>query len=78
MEELARAATNPEEIDIASSGEESEGEGEGRVVEEVQLEKQAVPSAVFGSIPEEKQTEVLQGKGGGALGARERFAMKKT
>ena len=72
MEELARATANPDEIELASSGEESEGEVEkkGKGVEEVQLETQMVPSAVFGSIPEEKQGEVL--------GAKQRFALKKT
>lgn len=67
MEELAKASANPDEINIADSGEESEGEE----VEEVSLglEKQAIPSAVFGSIPEETQGEVL--------GAKQRFAKKK-
>ena len=78
MEELARLTANPDEINIGDSGEESEGEqGEG-VVEEVSLvgiERQVIPSAVFGSISEEKQGEVLGGKE--AMGARERFAKKR-
>ena len=36
---------------------------------EVVLERQAIPLAVFGSIPEEKQSEVL--------GAKERLAARK-
>ena len=75
MEELARATANPDEITLGDSGEESEGEGEGRKVEEVQLERQVIPSAVFGSIPEEKQGEVLEGS---SMGAKQRFAMKKN
>ncbi len=73
MEELARATANPDEIELASSGEESGGEdgGSRQRVEEVRLEPQVIPSAVFGSIPEEKQGEVL--------GAKQRFAaMKKN
>ena len=69
---------NPDEINIGDSGEESGGEGEGAVVEEVSvvgIERQAIPSAVFGSIPEEKQGEVLGGKE--IMGAKERFAKKK-
>lgn len=68
MEELARMTANPDEINIGDSDEEDEGEG--GVVEEVAvgIERQVVPSAVFGSIPEEKQGEVL--------GAKERFAKK--
>lgn len=77
MEELARTTANPEEINIASSGEESEGEEGGRL-EEVQLQQQVVPSAVFGSIPEDKQTEVLSGGTGEMMGARQRLAMKRT
>ena len=76
MEELAKISANPEEIALGSSGEESEGEEGGKGgVEEVALERQMVleqqviPSAVFGSIPEEKQGEVL--------GARERLAARK-
>ena len=70
MEELAKISVNPEEIALGSSGEESDGEEAGRGrVEEVMLEQQVIPSAVFGSIPEEKQGEVL--------GARERLAAKK-
>ena len=65
MEDLARASANPDEIKLGDSGEESEGEE----VEEVPIERQVIPSAVFGSIPEEKQGEVL--------GAKERFAKKK-
>ena len=38
-------------------------------MEEVPIERQVIPSAVFGSIPEEKQGEVL--------GAKERFNKKK-
>ena len=64
---------NPAEIALGSSGEESGGEeeevGAGVRVEEVRLEPQVVPSAVFGSIPEEKQGEVL--------GARERLAARR-
>ena len=62
---MARASANPDEIKLGDSGEESEGEE----VEEVPIVRQAIPSAVFGSIPEEKQGEVL--------GAKERFAKKK-
>ena len=70
MEELAKISANPEEIALGSSGEESEGEEPAKMrVEEVMLEQQVVPSAVFGSIPEEKQGEVL--------GARERLAARK-
>ena len=76
MEELARIA-NPDEINIGDSGEESGGE-EG-VVEEVPvgIERQVIPSAVFGSIPEEKQGEVLGGKEEVVLGAKQRLAKKK-
>ena len=66
MDDLARASANPDEIKLGDSDEESEG-GEG--VEEVPIERQVIPSAVFGSIPEEKQGEVL--------GAKERFKKKK-
>ena len=62
MEDLARASANPDEIKLGDSDEES-GEGE------VPIERQVIPSAVFGSIPEEKQGEVL--------GAKERFSKKK-
>ncbi|KAL5483861.1 hypothetical protein EMCRGX_G020278 [Ephydatia muelleri] len=48
MEQLAKANTNPEEINIGDSDED-----EGAKVEEVRLEQQTIPSAVFGSIPEE-------------------------
>ena len=68
MEDLARASANPDEIKLGDSDEESE-EGEGEGVEEVPIEGQVIPSAVFGSIPEEKQGEVL--------GAKERFNKKK-
>ena len=68
MEDLARASANPDEIKLGDSDEESE-EGEGEGVEEVPIERQVIPSAVFGSIPEEKQGEVL--------GAKERFSKKK-
>eukprot|EP00731_Ephydatia_muelleri_P036816 Em0329g7a len=64
MEQLAKANTNPEEINIGDSDED-----ESAKVEEVRLEQQTIPSAVFGSIPEETQGEVL--------GARQRLAMKK-
>ncbi|KAL5483850.1 hypothetical protein EMCRGX_G020266 [Ephydatia muelleri] len=64
MEQLAKANTNPEEINIGDSDED-----ENAKVEEVRLEQQTIPSAVFGSIPEETQGEVL--------GARQRLAMKK-
>ena len=64
MEELARVSHNPDEINLGDSDEE-----EGGVVEEVAVETLTVPSAVFGSIPEEVQGKVL--------GAKERFAKKK-
>ena len=64
-------SANPDEIQLGDSGEESGGEQGEDVVEEVPLglERQVIPSAVFGSIPEEKQGEVL--------GAKERFLKKK-
>ena len=62
-------SANPDEINLGDSGDESEGEGGGKV-EEVTLETQAIPSAVFGSIPEDVQGEVL--------GAKQRFAQKKN
>lgn len=76
MEELARIA-NPDEINIGDSGEESGGED--GVVEEVPvgIERQVIPSAVFGSIPEEKQGEVLGSKEEVVLGAKQRLAKKK-
>ncbi len=64
MEELARVSANPDEINLGDSDEE-----EGGVVEEVTLQTQTIPSAVFGSISEEVQGKVL--------GAKERFAQKK-
>ncbi len=64
MEELARVSANPDEINLGDSDEE-----EGGVVEEVAVETQTIPSAVFGSISEEVQGKVL--------GAKERFAQKK-
>lgn len=79
MEELARISANPDEINIGDSGEESGGE-EG-VVEEVSvvaIERQVIPSAVFGSIPEDKQGEVLGSKEEEVvLGAKQRFAKKQ-
>lgn len=74
MEELAKASANPEEIELGDSGGEDE---EGPQPEEsqkgpqraVQLEEQVIPSAVFGSIPEEMQ--------GAVLGARQRFSMTR-
>ena len=70
MEELARITANPDEINIGDSDEEEGGEGGGAVEEvEVGLERQVVPSAVFGDIPEDVQGQVL--------GAKERFAAKK-
>ena len=72
LENLAQVSANPDEIQIGDSGDESEGEqGESAVVEEVSLalEREVIPSAVFGSISEEKQGEVL--------GAKERFLKKK-
>ena len=70
MEELTRLTANPDEINIGDS-DEDEGGADGGEVEEVPLgiTRQVVPSAVFGSIPEEKQGEVL--------GAKERFAKRK-
>ena len=50
MEELARVSQNPDEINLGDS-DEDEGDG----VEEVVVETQTIPSAVFGSIPEEVQ-----------------------
>ena len=73
MEELAKAAANPEEIELGDSGGEEE-EGPEPVPQpapqRMELEEQVIPSAVFGSIPEELQ--------GAVLGARQRFALKKT
>jgi hypothetical protein len=76
MEELAQIA-NPDEISIGDSGEESGGE-EG-VVEEVPvgIERQVIPSAVFGSIPEDKQGEVLGSSEEVAMGAKQRLTNKK-
>ncbi|KAL5483847.1 hypothetical protein EMCRGX_G020263 [Ephydatia muelleri] len=54
MEQLAKANTNPEEINIGVSDEDEPAK-----VEKVRLEQQTIPSAVFGSIPEETQGEVL-------------------
>lgn len=49
----AAAPANPEELELAEDGEEEEGgEGEG-----VQLEQQAVPEAVFGSLAKKARTE---------------------
>lgn len=74
MEELAKASANPEEIELGDSeGEEEEGpqpeETQKASQRELQIEEQVVPSAVFGSIPEEMQ--------GAVLGARQRFSMTK-
>ena len=71
---------NPDEINIGDSDEEDETGGEqgkGDEVEEVPIgiEQQVIPSAVFGSISEEKQGEVLGESA--VLGAKERFAKKK-
>ena len=76
LEELAKVA-NPDEINIGDSGEESGGEE--AVVEEVPvgIERQAIPSAVFGSIPEDKQGEVLGNKEDVVLGAKQRLAKRK-
>lgn len=68
MEELARVSANPDEINLGESGDESEGECKQKV-EEVTLETQTIPSAVFGSIPEDIQGQVL--------GAKQRFNQKK-
>ena len=74
MEELAKASANPEEIELGDSGgEEEEGpepEPDREQPQRVLLEEQVIPSAVFGSIPEEMQ--------GAVLGARQRFSMKKN
>ena len=77
MEEIAKITANPDEINIGDSGEESGGEGGEAVVEEVplRLERQAIPSAVFGSIPEDMQGEISGEKE--VLGAKQRFAQKK-
>lgn len=75
MEELAKVSANPEEIELGDSGgEEEEGpEPEPAPTQEprreIQLEEQVIPSAVFGSIPEEMQ--------GAVLGARQRFIMTR-
>ena len=76
MEEIERVTANPDEINIGDSGEESGGEEGPAVVEEVplRLERQVIPSEVFGSIPEDMQGEVLEKE---VLGAKERFAKKK-
>ena len=73
MEELAKASANPDEIELGDSGGEEE-EGPEPVPEpdkkkEVEIEEQMIPSAVFGSIPEEMQ--------GAVLGARQRFSLTK-
>ena len=77
MEALAKAAANPDEINIASDDDDDDIEPDGNdstfipfialAPIEVQLEKQMVPSAVFGSIEEH----------GGTMGARQRLAAKK-
>ena len=74
---IAKITANPDEINIGDSGEESGGEEESQAVQEVplRLERQAIPLAVFGSIPEDMQGEVLGEKE--VLGAKERFAKKK-
>jgi pre-mRNA-splicing factor SYF1 len=70
MEELAKASANPEEIELGDSGgEEEEGPAPEEPQRELQLEEQVIPSAVFGSIPEEMQ--------GAVLGARQRFSMTR-
>ena len=54
MEELAKATANPDEIKIGDSDDDEEEESGASVVEEVRIERQVVPSAVFGNIPEDK------------------------
>ena len=69
MEELARAAANPEEIELGESeGEEEEGPQPVPLSSKMTLEEQVIPAAVFGSISEEMQSAVL--------GARQRFEQK--
>jgi hypothetical protein len=75
MEEMAKVSgANPDEIELGDSGGEEE-EGPEPVPEpahnqkEVEIQEQVVPSAVFGSIPEEMQ--------GAVLGARQRFSLTK-
>ena len=71
MEELARAAANPEEIELGDSGgEEEEGPQPVPLPSRMALEEQVIPAAVFGSISEEMQ--------GAVLGAKQRFELKKT
>ena len=69
MEELAKASANPDEIELGDSGgEEEEGpqpEPSEEPRQQLVLEEQVIPSAVFGSISEEMQ--------GSVLGARQRF-----
>ena len=78
MEALAKATANPDEINIASDDDDDDDgiQPDGNnstfipfilVPVEIQLEKQTVPSAVFGSIEEH----------GGMMGARQRLAAKK-
>lgn len=76
MEELAKSTANPDEIELGDeeSGGEEEEEGpepeqEPDKKKEMELEEQVIPSAVFGSIPEEMQ--------GAVLGARQRFSLSK-
>ena len=53
LEDLARISANPDEIQIGDSDEESGEQGESAVEEvPLELERQVIPSAVFGSIPE--------------------------
>ena len=76
MEELAKVSgANPDEIELGDSGgEEEEGpqpepEPGAQREKAVEIEEQVIPSAVFGSIPEEMQ--------GAVLGARQRFSLTK-
>ena len=65
MSELIQMSSNPDEINIASDDEEEEGDEK---IEEVELERQMIPSAVFGTV-EETQSKML--------GAKERLAARK-
>ncbi len=50
----AAAPANPEELELAEDGDEGEAAGEG---DGVQLEQQAVPEAVFGSLAKKARTD---------------------